>query len=101
MSEASHIIPAVTPTNTARFALSVWDDWTSDSGILPCPVYLRHCLLASRRDDVCQEARDSFLDETFLADRVTTLRDYIEKDEKGNRVMEMRPPKELQGRYSG
>ena len=28
---------------------SVWDQWRQpDSGILPCPVYCRHCVLASR-----------------------------------------------------
>lgn len=80
---------------------SVWDEWGDDSGILPCPIYLRHCLLASRREDVCEEARESFLDETFLADRKTTLREYIEIDDKGKLVMETRPPRELEGRYSG
>jgi hypothetical protein len=28
---------------------SIWDDWGRDSGILPCPVYLRHCVLASQK----------------------------------------------------
>ena len=43
--------------------VSVWDDWPQGCGILPCPVYLRHCVLASRRDDVSVEAKESFMDE--------------------------------------
>ena len=80
--------------------VSIWDEWGTDSGILPCPVYLRHCLLASRRDDVLKEATDSFINETFLADRETTLSDYL-LTEKGKAVMDTRPPPALEGRYSG
>ncbi|GMH92446.1 hypothetical protein TrST_g1897 [Triparma strigata] len=79
--------------------VSVWDEWGSDSGILPCPVYLRHCVLSSRREDVCEEGRRSFMEETFLADRVTSLERYMEVE--GERIMKCAPPKELEGRYSG
>ena len=81
-------------------SVSIWDEWGTDSGILPCPVYLRHCLLASRRDDVLKEATDSFVSETYLADRKTTLAEYL-LTENGKIVMETRPPPALEGRYSG
>lgn len=45
--------------------------WRDD--ILPYPPYLRHCLRAAEG----QGLRDRFLDSTFLADGVTTLRDYL------------------------
>ena len=46
---------------------SIWDAWGKpESGILPCPVYCRHCVLASTRDDVPAAAGKSFLDETYV-----------------------------------
>ncbi|CAI5971923.1 unnamed protein product, partial [Closterium sp. NIES-65] len=48
----------------------VWDD-----SLLPCRVYLRHCVLAAQ--GLGEEALASFLDHTFLADRQTTLRQYL------------------------
>ena len=27
---------------------TIWG-WSADSGILPCPVYLRHCVLAAQK----------------------------------------------------
>jgi hypothetical protein len=47
---------------------------------------------------VPQEASDSFLDETFLCDRSTTLREYLAATPA---VMATAPPPELVGRYSG
>ena len=79
---------------------SIWDDWGTDSGIRPCPVYLRHCVLATSKEGVDSRARDSFLDETFLADRKTTVRRYLESD-LGAHVMRSEPPQSLIGRYSG
>ena len=62
----------------------------------PCPVYLRHCVLAAEK---CGDAaRDSFLDETFLVDRSTTVRQHLAAHPE---VMATRPPPELEGRYSG
>ena len=53
---------------------SFWG-WASTSGLLPADIYLRHCLLAVRKAGAIAEA--SFLDDTVLADRVTTLREYL------------------------
>ena len=71
-----------------------------DSGLRPCPTYLRHCVLATSKEGVDPRARESFLDETFLIDRVTTVREYL-ASEAGAHVMEAVPPLSLVGRYSG
>ena len=65
-----------------------------NQGILPCSVYLRHCVLASRRSRECE---DSFLDETFLENGVP-VRQYLAENPW---VMELQPPQSLVGRYSG
>ena len=77
---------------------SIWEGWAPDSGLLPTPVYCRHCVLASQKPTVPQEAADSFLDETLLCDRRTTLREYLDRSPH---VMATEPPPELVGRYSG
>lgn len=59
-------------------------------------VYTRHCVLAAQK--LGEEAHRSFLDDTFLADRKTTLRAHLEDNPH---VMAAVPPKELLGRYSG
>ncbi|KAM0034503.1 hypothetical protein Hdeb2414_s0016g00498651 [Helianthus debilis subsp. tardiflorus] len=43
--------------------------WRDD--VLPCRVYCRHCVLATK--NLMNEAYDNFLDHTYLADRKTTL----------------------------
>ena len=58
--------------------------------------YLRHCVLAVTKAGPA--ALDSFLDETFLVDRATPLRDYLAANPQ---VMETLPPPSLEGRYSG
>eukprot|EP00566_Odontella_aurita_P028636 CAMPEP_0113530680 /NCGR_PEP_ID=MMETSP0015_2-20120614/3076_1 /TAXON_ID=2838 /ORGANISM="Odontella" /LENGTH=191 /DNA_ID=CAMNT_0000429433 /DNA_START=453 /DNA_END=1028 /DNA_ORIENTATION=- /assembly_acc=CAM_ASM_000160 len=74
---------------------TIWG-WSHDSGIRPCGPYLRHCVLAAEKmGKVCI---DSFLDETFLADRKTTVRKYLEKHPE---VMEKLPPPHLAVRYGG
>ena len=74
---------------------SIWNR-LDHKDILPCSVYLRHCVLASRgRSEACQ---NSFLDETFLADRRTTIRQYLHEHPE---VLLMQPPPSLIGRYSG
>jgi hypothetical protein len=78
---------------------SIWDGWNASSGLLPTPVYCRHCVLASQKEGIPQEAADSFLDETLLCDRKTTLREYLAGD--GAHVMTTEPPPALVGRYSG
>ena len=74
---------------------TIWG-WKEDSGLLPCSVYLRHCYLAART--MGSECLNSFLDETFLVDRVTTVRQYLKDHPE---VLDTRPPPELIGRYSG
>ncbi|KAJ1446187.1 Alpha/Beta hydrolase protein [Pelagophyceae sp. CCMP2097] len=74
---------------------TIWD-WAPDSGLKPCPVYLRHCVLAATKAGPI--ALDSFLDETFLVDRKTTLRGYLDANAH---VMQSEPPASLVGRYSG
>ena len=78
---------------------TIWG-YGPDSGIRPCPTYLRHCVLATSKAGVDARARDSFLDETFLADRATTVRTYLASDQ-GAHVMDALPPPSLVGRYSG
>jgi len=68
--------------------------WRDD--VLPCRVYLRHCALSAKT--LCAEAYENFLDNTFLADRVTTIRTHL-INEPG--IMEELPPPELAERYSG
>mmetsp|Transcript_39590 Transcript_39590/g.93284 ORF Transcript_39590/g.93284 Transcript_39590/m.93284 type:complete len:242 (-) Transcript_39590:171-896(-) len=66
------------------------------SGILPCRIYLRHCVLAA--ENLGQEVYDDFLDNTFLADRSTTIRTHLERDAS---IMAEEPPGELRERYGG
>lgn len=74
---------------------SIWN-WDEDSGILPCSIYLRHCYLSAKH--MSTEVLDSFLDDTFLVDRTTTIRQYLGKNPD---ILEMQPPECLVGRYSG
>ncbi|KAJ4722109.1 Butirosin biosynthesis [Melia azedarach] len=69
--------------------------WRDD--ILPCPVYLRHCVLAAK--NLGDEAYNNFLDHTFLGDRKTTIREYLETTGAG--IMEEEPPECLKTRYGG
>ncbi|KAL7448557.1 hypothetical protein ACHAWC_000724 [Mediolabrus comicus] len=69
-----------------------WDE----SGIRPCPVYLRHCVLAATNcGELCY---NSFLDDTYLVDRFTTIRDYLKEHPE---IMETEPPANLKERYGG
>ena len=74
---------------------TVWG-WEPTSGLLPCSVYLRHCYLAVEKAG--KVALESFLNDSLLADRKTTLRAYIEMAPE---VMEARPPPHLEARFSG
>ncbi|KAK9288259.1 hypothetical protein L1049_016709 [Liquidambar formosana] len=69
--------------------------WRDD--ILPCRVYLRHCVLAAR--NLGDAAYNNFLDHTFIADRKTTIRQYLETT--GSGIMEEEPPEPLKNRYGG
>ena len=71
---------------------SVWDD----PDVLPCRAYARHCMLAARALGPAVEA--CLLDNTFLADRATPLRAWLEANPS---IMEEGPPPGLEGRYGG
>lgn len=68
--------------------------WRDD--VLPCRVYLRHCVLAAK--GLGPAAEDSFLDATFLSDRRTTVRQYLAQHPE---IMEEEPPEIVADRYSG
>ncbi|KAK1744123.1 hypothetical protein QTG54_004656 [Skeletonema marinoi] len=83
---------------------TIWG-WTE--GIRPCPVYLRHCILAAwscdseekwSKDGVGGICYNSFLDETVMVDRATSIREYIDQYPE---VMNTEPPDNLKERYSG
>uniref|UniRef100_A0A7N0URP9 Uncharacterized protein n=1 Tax=Kalanchoe fedtschenkoi TaxID=63787 RepID=A0A7N0URP9_KALFE len=69
--------------------------WQDD--VLPCRVYLRHCVLAAK--NLGEEAYNNFLDHTFLADRRTSIREYLAT--AGSGIMEEEPPESLKERYGG
>jgi hypothetical protein len=79
------------------------------NSFLPCfqSVYLRHCILAAWGCDSEEKwskygvggiCYNSFLDETYTVDRVTTIREYIDQYPE---VMNTEPPDNLKERYSG
>jgi hypothetical protein len=77
---------------------TIWG-YKNNSGLRPCRVYLRHCYLAAQSmGPICL---NSFLDETFLIDRITTIRQYLEKDENYNLILNTIPPPGFEERYSG
>jgi len=80
----------------AQYGISKIWGWEQDSGLRPCPLYMRHCVLAAR--SLGEGCYNSFLDETYLVDRTTPLRDYLEKNPQ---IMTMEPPPELAERYGG
>ena len=74
---------------------TIWG-WEPTSGLRPCAVYLRHCVLAAER--LGGVAYESFLDDTYLVDRTTTIRQYLAAYPE---VMTTLPPPELAARYGG
>ena len=77
---------------------SVWH-WRQDSGLLPCDVYLRHVLLAVRKAGAVAE--ESFLRDTLLCDRRTTLAQFLATSEQRDVVMSAVPPPDLAARFNG
>lgn len=75
---------------------SIWHV-SETSGLLPADVYLRHCLLAVKK--VGGQAEASFLHDTYLVDRKTTLAEYLEQELEN--VMASRPPPEYAVRFGG
>ncbi|XP_014499135.1 uncharacterized protein LOC106760187 [Vigna radiata var. radiata] len=69
--------------------------WRDD--VLPCRVYLRHCVLAAK--NLGETAYNNFLDHTYLADRKTSIREYLATT--GSGIMEEQPPESLKHRYGG
>ncbi|KAJ1692080.1 hypothetical protein LUZ63_008778 [Rhynchospora breviuscula] len=69
--------------------------WRDD--ILPCRIYLRHCILAAK--NLGEPAYSNFLDHTYISDRKTTIRQYLATDGAG--IMEEEPPESLKTRYGG
>ena len=74
---------------------TIWG-WSRDAGLRPCATYARHCALAAEK--LGPVAYASFLDETVLCDRVTTIREYLSRHPE---VMTTLPPESLRERYSG
>eukprot|EP00551_Chaetoceros_affinis_P002068 CAMPEP_0203634908 /NCGR_PEP_ID=MMETSP0088-20131115/1768_1 /ASSEMBLY_ACC=CAM_ASM_001087 /TAXON_ID=426623 /ORGANISM="Chaetoceros affinis, Strain CCMP159" /LENGTH=279 /DNA_ID=CAMNT_0050488615 /DNA_START=334 /DNA_END=1173 /DNA_ORIENTATION=+ len=74
----------------------IWH-WKHDSGLKPADIYLRHCLLSLQK--VGGIAYESFLNDTYLADRRTNIATYLEVH--GERVMSSLPPKHLSKRFGG
>jgi len=68
--------------------------WADD--LLPCPVYLRHCVLAAEK--MGSACHDSFLDYTYLADRKTSIRNYLADRPE---ILTELPPDHLAERYGG
>lgn len=75
---------------------TIWG-WERESGLRPCRVYLRHCYLAAQ--SMGDKCFDSFLDETFLVDRTTTIREYI--DQHPGLIENTIPPPGFENRYNG
>ncbi|XP_021725581.1 uncharacterized protein LOC110692803 isoform X2 [Chenopodium quinoa] len=69
--------------------------WRDD--VFPCRTYLRHCVLAAK--NLGDAAYNNFLDHTYLADRQTTIRQYLATAGAG--IMEEEPPESLKTRYGG
>mmetsp|Transcript_6353 Transcript_6353/g.16563 ORF Transcript_6353/g.16563 Transcript_6353/m.16563 type:complete len:107 (-) Transcript_6353:305-625(-) len=64
---------------------TIWH-WPRDSGLVPAPLYLYHCVLAAR--NLGPAAAQSFEQRSFLADRCTTLAEYLAREAaSGNDVL--------------
>ena len=70
--------------------------WAPDEGLLPCRVYLRHCLLAAK--GLGEQEYAAFVEGPFLSDRKTTIR---EPRERFPEIMPELPPPALAVRYGG
>lgn len=97
-AELPQILHPVVSRIREQLGQGVWQ-WKYDSGLLPADVYLRHCLLAVEKAGPI--AMHSFVNETYLADRNTTVAEYLDKDNNRERVMAARPPDHLLQRFNG
>ena len=81
-----------------QYGLSmIWNYPTTFVSIKPCTIYLYHCYKASQ--NMGDECHTSFLDDTYLVDRTTTLRQYL--DDHPTLFQNLQIPPELQDRYCG
>lgn len=96
--ELPEVLRSVRDRIRHQLGQGVWN-WKCDSGLLPADVYLRHCLLAVEKAGPI--AIQSFINETYLADRKTTVAEYLDMDNNRERVMAARPPDHLTKRFSG
>lgn len=87
--------------DAARLTPRTCWDWGVESGLKPCPTYLRHCILSSQRPGVPDVVRASFLSDTYIVDRQMTLREYLGLPGVEARVLGSVPPPELATRYGG
>jgi hypothetical protein len=72
---------------------TIWG-WSRDSSLKPCSAYFTHCYLAAQ--SLGTHVFDSFLDETYLVDRKTTVRTYISRHPD---VLFNQPPPIHESRY--
>jgi hypothetical protein len=79
-----------------QYGISTIWGYAINSGLRPCSIYLRHCVLASK--SMGPECHESFVDDTFLVDRTTTLREYLKQNPQ---IMTAEPPPHLAVRYGG
>lgn len=56
---------------------TIWD-WDKKSKLKPCSAYANHCYLAAQ--SLGSHVINSFLDETVLVDRATTIRTYLARN---------------------
>ena len=82
--------------NYSRYGIETIWNWSVSSGLKPCAVYLRHCYLAAQ--GMGEQCLNSFLDDTYLVDRTTTVRQYLQDNPH---VLTTLPPPELAERYGG
>ena len=75
----------------------IWSYPSTFISIKPCTIYLYHCYTASK--NMGSACHDSFLDETYLVDRTTTLRQYLQ--DHPTLFHNLQIPPELQDRYCG
>lgn len=70
---------------------TIWDH--DRESLLPCSPYLRLCVLAAEELGV----RDNFVDTTFLANRRTSVREYLAKDPT---ILSSLPPESVRKYYT-
>ena len=70
--------------------------WNWKGPIYPCRVYLRHCLLSIQKQG--DKYLDDFMKNTFLYDRETTIKKYMDAHPD---IYDAVVPDSLKNRYNG